>query len=217
MLFNSPEFIFLFLPIAVTLHFLAARRSPELACAVTTVLSFVFYLWWNPPFVVLPLFSVLLNFALAIQLAAAAEPTKQRCLILGICANLMVLIYFKYANFLLSIVSNAAPAPDKVPLALSFTTFVQIAFLLDVYRRPQAVPFNRYAMFVAFFPHLIAGPIVRWGELGPQIEDGKRYRVDWANVALGLTIFTFGLAKKVRYRRPPRRLRRSGVRRRRPW
>ena len=105
--------------------------------------------------------------------------------------------WFKYADFVLSIFQGRKPAPAEVPLALSFTTFVQIAFLADVWRRRARVAFAPYAMFVAFFPHLIAGPIVRWSELGPQIADRLRYRVDWNNVALGLTIFTLGLAKKV--------------------
>ena len=73
---------------------------------------------------------------------------------------------------------------------------MQIAFLVDVWRRRDRVG-SAYAMFVAFFPHLIAGPIVRWDELGPQLRDLSRYRVDWNNIALGLTIFCLGLAKKV--------------------
>ena len=133
-------------------------------------------------------------------------------MILGICANMAVLIYFKYADFLLSIVTGMPAGAPKVPLALSFTTFVQIAFLVDVWRRREVGRFDQYSMFVAFFPHLIAGPIVRWTELGPQIADRSRYRVDWSNVALGLTIFLFGLAKKVLIADPLRRIRRAGVR-----
>src|SRR5262249_61747354 len=85
----------------------------------------------------------------------------------------------------------------EVPLSLSFTPFVQIAFLVDVWRRRAHVDFGRYAMFVAFFPHLIAGPIVRWNELGPQLADRTRYRVSSMNIALGLTVFCLGLAKKL--------------------
>ena len=112
-------------------------------------------------------------------------------------ANLAVLGWFKYGDFLLSIVEGRRPNAPEVPLALSFTTFVQIAFLVDVWRRRGSVNFPAYAMFVAFFPHLIAGPIVRWDELGPQLRDRARYRPDWNNIALGLTIFCLGLAKKV--------------------
>jgi alginate O-acetyltransferase complex protein AlgI len=118
-------------------------------------------------------------------------------MIAGVAANLAVLCYFKYADFLLSIVDgHTSKAPD-VPLALSFTTFVQIAFLVYVHQRRHRVDFGCYALFVVFFPHLIAGPIVRWGTFGKQIGDPSRYRLDWNNVALGLTIFTLGLGKKI--------------------
>ena len=89
------------------------------------------------------------------------------------------------------------PSNQDVPLALSFTTFVQIAFLVETARQPASAPFPRYAMFVSFFPHLIAGPIVRWSELGQQLADKIRYRVNWENMACGLTVFCLGLSKKV--------------------
>ena len=197
MLFNSPEFIFVFLPLALVLHFLLARRSTSAACLITTINSLIFYLWWNPPFIVLPVLSIIANFGLAALIGGASKSMARRLLFIGIIANLAVLIDFKYAAFLFSIGTEVAAAPQKVPLALSFTTFVQIAFLVNVWRTRRVVRFNAYAMFVSFFPHLIAGPIVRWTELGPQIEDARRYRLDWSNTALGLTIFVSGLAKKV--------------------
>jgi len=197
MLFNSFEFIFVFLPLAVGLHFLAARWSVAAAIAVTTVSSLVFYAWWNPPFLVLPVLSILCNFWLGRRIAEAAPGTARKLMAAGVVANLLVLGYFKYFDFILSIVEQRAPEPASVPLALSFTTFVQIAFLVELARRPSRIAFPDYAMFVAFFPHLIAGPIVRWTELGPQIRDAARYRLDWNNIALGLTIFCLGLGKKV--------------------
>ena len=197
MLFHTSEFIFIFLPAAVALHFILARYSVSAAIIATTVSSLAFYTWWRPPFVLLPVLSILANFWIARRIAGADDQAARRLLIAGIVANLAVLGWFKYADFVLSIFQGRKPAPAEVPLALSFTTFVQIAFLADVWRRRARVEFGPYAMFVAFFPHLIAGPIVRWSELGPQIADRLRYRVDWNNVALGLTIFTLGLAKKV--------------------
>ena len=92
--------------------------------------------------------------------------------------------WFKYGDFLLSILEGRKPHASDVPLALSFTTFVQIAFLVDVCAG-RRVDFPIYAMFVAFFPHLIAGPIVRWDELGPQLRDRGRFRADWNKIALG--------------------------------
>ncbi len=197
MLFNSPEFIFLFLPCAVILHFVLARIGLLAAAIGTTLSSLIFYAWWNPAFLPLPILSIAFNYLIAGRIASQKGAGARVSLIFGIIANLLVLGYFKYADFLLSMVDGHTPAPPNVPLALSFTTFVQIAFLVEIYRRRRVASLELYAMFVSFFPHLIAGPIVRWNELGPQIGDGARYRIDWNNVALGLTIFTFGLAKKM--------------------
>lgn len=197
MLFNSLEFIFVFLPIAVGLHFYAARFSVTAALAVTTATSLFFYAWWKPPFVVLPLLSIVINFWLAQQIVASGRAVARKLVIAGVVANLAVLGYFKYFEFLLSIFEQRPAAPPNVPLALSFTTFVQIAFLVEIARHPIPLRLPPYAMFVAFFPHLIAGPIVRWSELGPQLADKIRYRINWDNISLGLTIFCIGLAKKV--------------------
>ena len=199
MLFNSLEFIYVFLPLAVTLHFLAARWSESLAVAVTMVSSLVFYAWWKPPFVILPVLSIVANYWLARRILLADVKAARTIMLMGVAANLLVLGYFKYFEFLLSIFEQRNPAAPDVPLALSFTTFVQIAFLVELARDRTRIGFARYAMFVSFFPHLIAGPIVRWSELGQQLADRLRYRVDWNNVALGLTIFCIGLAKKVMY------------------
>jgi D-alanyl-lipoteichoic acid acyltransferase DltB (MBOAT superfamily) len=196
MLFNSYEFIFLFLPAAVVLHFSLARHSIGAATVGTAISSLVFYAWWNPPFILLPIISIAANFWLARRIADADAINSRRLLIAGIVGNLLVLCYYKYTDFLLSIIDDHVAIPPRVPLALSFTTFVQIAFLVYVHQRRIKLHFDRYALFVAFFPHLIAGPVVRWGSLGRQIDDPSRYRVNWENIALGLTIFTFGLAKK---------------------
>jgi D-alanyl-lipoteichoic acid acyltransferase DltB (MBOAT superfamily) len=197
MLFNSPEFIFVFLPAAIVLHYSLARFGIAAAASGTTIASLAFYAWWNPAFLPLPVLSIALNFLLARQIVFGDKRWARGLVIVGVTANLLVLGYFKYADFLLSIADGHVPAPPNVPLALSFTTFVQIAFLVDVYRRRPPVGLPSYALFVSFFPHLIAGPIVRWSELGPQIAEVKRYRVDWNNVGLGLTIFVFGLGKKL--------------------
>lgn len=196
-LFNTAEFIFIFLPLAVALHFAAGRHSFTAAAVVTTLSSLVFYAWWNPPFVILPILSIAGNFFLARLIAALPDPNARRAMLVGVAANLLVLGYFKYMNFIVAVAAGRSPHPAAVPLALSFTTFVQIAFLVHVWQKRTHVDFFRYAMFVSFFPHLIAGPIVRWSDLGPQIGDQSRYKVDFQNLAVGLTMFTFGLAKKV--------------------
>lgn len=197
MLFNSSEFIFLFLPLAFILHFLLARWSVSAAAYITTLTSLLFYAWWKTPFVLLPILSIMSNFYLAQWIRVSGEGLSRRLMVFGITANLLVLGWFKYADFFESIFQRREPVLPDVPLALSFTTFVQIAFLVDVWRRRERIEFSLYALFVSFFAHLIAGPIVRWSELGPQLRDLSRYRIDWNNVALGLTIFCLGLTKKV--------------------
>ena len=197
MLFNSLDFVFVFLPIALTIHFLAAGHGIRAAATATTLTSLFFYGWWKAPFLLLPILSIALNFLLVGAITRANRDRARWLLVLGIIANLLVLVYFKYYDFLLSIFEQRSPGAPSVPLALSFTTFVQIAFLVESYRKAPAAPLPHYAMFVSFFPHLIAGPIVRWSELGPQITDKERYRLDWENIARGLTIFCLGIGKKV--------------------
>lgn len=197
MLFNTAEFIFIFLPLAVGVHFVAARKGMTAAIVATTFSSLFFYAWWNPPYVLLPILSIVGNFFVARAIVSLSEPGARRLMLAGVAANLLVLGYFKYEDFFIAIIEARTPHPPHVPLALSFTTFVQIAFLVHVWQKRAPVDFRRYAMFVSFFPHLIAGPIVRWNDLGPQIADRARYKVDFNNVAIGLTVFTFGLAKKV--------------------
>ena len=132
MLFNSVEFIFVFLPLALTMHVLAARRSASAAAVSTTLSSLFFYAWWRPPFVLLPLLSIVGNFCIARHITRAGSAAARQLLLVGIAANLAVLGYFKYADFALSIIAGRkAHAPD-VPLALSFTTFVQIAFRVRI-------------------------------------------------------------------------------------
>src|SRR5579871_252900 len=123
MLFNTSEFIFIFLPLAVGLHFLAARWSNLAAVSVTTLSSLIFYAWWKPPFVVLPILSILINFGLARSIARVDDLSGRRLLAVGVLGNLLVLGYFKYADFALSILQGRRPDSVAVPLALSFTTF----------------------------------------------------------------------------------------------
>jgi alginate O-acetyltransferase complex protein AlgI len=194
MLFNTPEFIFLFLPCAVAAHFILARWSIDAALIGTAISSLVFYALWNPPFLALPIASITLNFGIA-HLIARQKTASRAPFVFGIAANLAVLGYFKYAGFIMAIIQGTTVPVPNVPLALSFTTFVQIAFLADVHRRRQVLDLPSYAVFVLFFPHLIAGSIVRWSNLGRQLREAKRYRLNWNNCALGLAVFTLGLGR----------------------
>src|SRR5215510_13565241 len=147
MLFHTSEFIFLFLPVAVALHFILARFSPAAAIVGTTISSLAFYTWWKPPFVLLPVLSILANYWIASRISKAEDPLAKRLMIAGIVANLSVLCFYKYSDLILSIFQGRKPGVSDVPLALSFTTFVQIAFLVDIWRRRRPVEFAPYAMF----------------------------------------------------------------------
>lgn len=164
------------------------------------VMSLVFYSWWNPSYLGLLLFSILGNYAAGIALAR--HPNKV-LLAVGIGANLALLGYFKYANFFLENISNALDTdyqipPLILPLAISFFTFQQIAYLIDTYQaRTREYGFLHYCLFVSFFPQLIAGPIVHHKEMLPQFARAALYRLRPSHLAVGLVIFAIGLFKKV--------------------
>src|SRR3954471_15706462 len=121
MLFNSLEFIVLFLPVVVVLHFAFARWSADAPVCSTAACSLAFYTWWNPPFILLPVVSIAANYLLARQMMQTEQ--ARWLFIAGIVGNLAVLCYFKYADFLVSIVDGHKALMPNVPLALSFTTF----------------------------------------------------------------------------------------------
>ena len=208
MLFNSFGFVYIYLPIAVLGFFWAARVSHRAAALWVVAASLFFYSWWNPKFVSLLLFSIALNFCSSLAIArarsAARNPrTASRLLILAIAMNLSLLGYFKYANFFLAAVATVGgyaipPAEIVLPLGISFFTFTQLAYLVDVSRGlARDYDFIHYILFVSYFPHLIAGPILHHAQIIPQFAAPGTYRADYRNIAAGLTIFVLGLAKKV--------------------
>jgi len=207
MLFNSFPFIFAFLPIAVLVFFATARMSHGLAAAWLTAASLFFYAWWNPAAVALLLASVLFNYALGLGIARAAEQGRRRharqLLIVAVAVNLLALGYFKYADFFLGTMNTVAGTTWRVgdvilPLGISFFTFTQISFLVDSFRgQVGSYHFVHYALFVTYFPHLIAGPILHHRETIPQFGRPGTYRLDAGNAVVGITIFVIGLFKKV--------------------
>jgi alginate O-acetyltransferase complex protein AlgI len=217
MLFNTPEFILGFLPLTLGGFFLAGRLiGPRAALVWLLAADLVFYGWWNPRYLPLLVGSVAVNYVIGqriVRLTQAGRPDAPRAwlpdaarawLIAGVTFNLGLLGWFKYADFLLHVAAPHAQALGIVlPLAISFFTFQQIMFLVDTFRagtagasqpEPGALP---YAAFVCFFPHLIAGPIVRPSEILPQLEAPRLARPVAANLAAGLTIFLLGLGKKL--------------------
>jgi D-alanyl-lipoteichoic acid acyltransferase DltB (MBOAT superfamily) len=196
MLFNSRIFVFVFLPVTVALGLAAARFMGSRASLLVLMLcSLVFYAWWQPTFLVLLLVSILVNFWVGQRLSPASP---KALLVGGLCFNLVLLGYFKYRGFFASL----AGFPDAalvLPLGISFFTFQQIMFLVDRSRGDLGgeTRFLDYVSFVAFFPHLIAGPIVRPREIIPQFRNFDPL-CDWrAGLQDGLEIFLLGLAKKI--------------------
>ncbi len=203
MLFNSAPFVYLFLPLTVAGFYLIGRLSRAWAAAWLTIASMFFYGWWNPKYVPLLIGSILFNYVLARLLGVVRSPARRWCLAAGIAGNLLLLAYFKYAHFLLDTLEHLGGAHLELaeivlPLGISFFTFTQIAFLVDTYRGLASEPrFLHYALFVTYFPHLIAGPILHHSEMMPQFARSATYRLSSGNVSVGLTIFVIGLFKKV--------------------
>ncbi len=201
MLFNSYVFVLLFLPATVVGYFMLGRLGSRRSAILWLIAaSLFFYGWWNPIYLVLLLVSVLFNFGAGIFLRQ-----RKSKLILALCIgfNLGLLGYFKYSNFFVDN-ANAALGTDFhlntviLPLAISFFTFQQIAYLVDAYRsETKEYDFVNYTLFVVFFPQLIAGPIVHHAEMLPQFERKDALRFNPAMFAQGVTVFIIGLFKKV--------------------
>lgn len=206
MLFNSFVFIFAFLPVSLVGYYAISRRSTRAAAAWLVLASFVFYAWWNALFVILLVVSILGNFAIGMALRAYEREPRTQTLILtaGIAVNLLALFYYKYLDFVVGLLAELGLHLDAntggilLPLGISFFTFTQIGYLIDcksgIVREGRLLD---YALFVTFFPHLIAGPILHHREMMPQFKDQATYRFQAENLAVGLTIFVIGLAKKV--------------------
>jgi len=208
MLFNSYEFIFLFLPITFFIYFyLNKKRLTEASKGFLVFASLFFYSWWNIAYLPLILVSMLFNYVIGNQLSRYEKKkkccSKKALLTFGIIANLALLGYFKYSDFFIEnfntvFATDASLLHLALPLAISFYTFQQIAYLVDSYRsETKEYDFLNYAVFVTFFPQLIAGPIVHHAEMMPQFANVRNKVKNYHNIALGLFIFSMGLFKKV--------------------
>ena len=204
MLFNSVAFIFGFVPLVLLGFFAIARVDHRAALAWLLIASLFFYGWWNPLWLPLMLASMGFNFCVGAALAGqGTEPRRRWLLMLGVGVNLALLLHYKYAGFLLDNLGallgvQPAPVATELPLGISFFTFTQIAFLVDVHQRKAAdLSPLRYGLFVTYFPHLIAGPILHHREMMPQFAQPHVFRFDATRLADGLTIFVLGLFKKV--------------------
>ena len=209
MLFNSYEFIFFFLPVTFFIYFyLNYKKFTAAGKGFLVFSSLFFYSWWNVLYLPLILSSMLFNYVVGNMLSKPGSINRNRIsrksiLTFGIVANISLLGYFKYSDFFISNLnhifnSHIALLNLALPLAISFFTFQQIAYLVDSYRREtEEYDFLNYAVFVAFFPQLIAGPIVHHKEMMPQFENMRNKVFNYRNISMGLFIFSIGLFKKV--------------------
>jgi len=207
LLFNSYEFIFAFLPLSFFIYFfLLEKRLVTGAKGFLVFASLFFYSWWNIAYLPLILSSMLFNYVVGNSLNENFKKVrihKKYLLTFGIVSNLTLLGYFKYTDFFLENFNLAFDGSVPLlhlalPLAISFFTFQQIAYLVDSYRGETAeYDFLNYALFVTFFPQLIAGPIVHHAEMMPQFASKWNLVKNYKNIATGLFIFSIGLFKKV--------------------
>jgi alginate O-acetyltransferase complex protein AlgI len=210
MLFSTSIFIYAFLPAALAGYFLLARlRSGSLSRLWLAVASLFFYGYWGPKYLLLIGLSISVNYLLGTRIsrlviAAGGSTRHSRILLLiGISLNVAGLVYFKYTDFLIETFntlsgSQLASLNLLLPLGISFFTFTQIAYLVDCSRSGvKDYSLANYTLFVTFFPHLIAGPIVHHKDLMPQFASTSNLRFRLDNFSLGLFIFAIGLVKKV--------------------
>jgi alginate O-acetyltransferase complex protein AlgI len=210
MLFNSYPFVFGFLPVMIALFAIFSAYDLRRAGAALLIFgSLFFYAWWNWHYLFLFGFSIGFNYLWSLTLkpppadAPVAGRRRQWLLGIGVAVNIALLGYFKYRNFLVDSAGELVGrpvhlAPLVLPLAVSFFTFEQITYLAGAYQGEEGHgDFLSYLLFITFFPHLIAGPIVRYYEIYPQLNGSTRFKLTAENLSDGLMIFAIGLFKKV--------------------
>lgn len=204
MLFNSYPFILVFLPLTLFGFFRIARLGRRSAALWLASASLTFYAWWNPALVLLLMASIAANYLLGRAVSRRANSAPGSGLLaLAVTGNLLLLGIFKYTNFFIGTLNDLgglhlALYSIVLPLGISFYTFTQIASLVDSYRGiSREYDFVHYVLFVTYFPHLIAGPILHHKEMMPQFESPSIYVPRLEKFSSGLTVFTIGLAKKI--------------------
>lgn len=204
MLFNSFEFILLFLPIVFIFYFILNKFKLFMGSkAWLAAASLFFYGWWDVKYIPLILTSITVNYFIGFFLGSKNKGYKRVLLIVGILFNVCLLVYYKYFSFFVQNINDVLGTNYPIvsivlPLGISFYTFTQIAYLVDSYRK-ESVEYNflSYVLFVTYFPHLIAGPFLHHREMMPQFSKLRNKRINYKNVTLGLALFSMGLFKKV--------------------
>lgn len=207
MLFNSYDFIFLFFPIVLGMYFFLGRWERHNWANIWLVLaSLSFYGYWDKSFLPLLVGSILTNYALSwliLKAHSRGEASRARgVFFLSLAFNLGLLGYYKYFNFFLENLNRLGANLDLLsivlPLGISFFTITQLLYLWDCYSGvTKEHGFVNYALFVSFFPHLLAGPILYHRQMMKQFNNPSLRRINWENMSRGLTLFIIGLMKKV--------------------
>ncbi len=206
MLFNSIEFLFIFLPIVFFVYFfLNKKRLINLATGWLVISSLYFYAYWKLEYLPIILCSMIFNYTIGTTLSKGdnLKINKKALMIFGVVVNLSALFYYKYFDFVIYNLNKVLHGDFNymhivLPLAISFFTFQQIAYLVDSYRgETKEYDFLTYALFVTFFPQLIAGPIVHHKEMMPQFAKLRNRIINPKNISIGLFLLSVGLMKKV--------------------
>ncbi|MDB5807020.1 MAG: alginate O-acetyltransferase [Betaproteobacteria bacterium] len=204
MLFNSYHFIFVFLPVVLAGFLLLARRSMASAMLWLAIASVFFYGYWSMAALPVLLLSIIFNYVAGVRILSCESPRLKRWLMrAAIAVDLAALGVFKYANFISSsfyaLIGSDSP-PDfsiALPIGISFFTFTQIAYIVDCYKGLAGeTRLSHYTLFVSFFPHLVAGPILHHGQMMPQFASRKLFRLSAETTLTALIMFAIGLAKK---------------------
>jgi alginate O-acetyltransferase complex protein AlgI len=206
MIFNSYEFIFIFFPLSLLGFYFISRFGTNYKIIYLSIVSLLFYTYWNAYSLLIISFSICINYFLGSQLLKQ-EIKNYNLLLFSIIFNIIFLGYFKYLNFFIFNINffltllNLTTISNfniMLPLGVSFFTFTQITYLIECYNKNIKVKnFFSYILFVTFFPHLIAGPILKYTSIINQFIDKKIFIIDKTKIAVGITIFIIGLGKKI--------------------
>jgi len=204
MVFSSSIFLFYFLPIALLLYYIVPARFRNLTLVLESIF---FYTWGAPKYIFVVLGAMLVDFFLAKKIHNSEGNAKKRYLVLALSINIGALLYFKYFNFFIEnindIIFSLGFTPHNflkvaLPIGISFFTFHEISYLVDVYRAKK-MPFKKitdYALYILFFPQLIAGPIIRFNEISDQIANNNA-PISYESRLIGFFRFLIGLSKKI--------------------
>ena len=207
MIFNSYNFIFIFLPIAFFGFFLLSKIKKTYGITWLGFISIFFYSYWSLYSLPVLIVSILINFNIGKKIYTTSPKNKFNVLLIGIFLNLFLLSYFKYTNFFIDNINYIfsyykIPVINNLniilPIGISFFTFTQMAYLIDTYYdKSKYYSFKNYLFFVTYFPHLVAGPIIHHKQVMPQIKKDDTFIPDIKKITVGLIIFIIGLSKKV--------------------